>query len=57
MLIAASANGASPEAESVVMELRKEGLMSSSSGGAVPGALRVSRCNMVLKLWNWIVCW
>ena len=57
MLIAASANGASPEAESVVMGLRKEGLMSSSSGGAVPGTLRVSRCNMVLILWNWIVCW
>ena len=43
MLIAASANGASPEAESVVTGLRKEGLMSSSSRGAVPGVLRGDR--------------
>ena len=50
-LIAASANGASSEAESVVMGLRKEGLMSSSSGGAVPGALRGDRWGS--ELWSW----
>ena len=50
-LIASSANGASPESESVVMGLRKEGLMSSSSGGAVPGALRGGRWGS--KLWSW----
>ena len=50
-LIAASANGASPEAESVVMGLRKEGLMSSSSGGAVPGTLRGDRWGS--ELWSW----